>query len=234
MQFSVVGERDPFLLVSLEQGEAVFAESGAMVSMATTLDLKGEVRGGLLSAVARKLTAGETLFTQRVEGARGSGEVLLAPALPGDVQILEVGALQYVLNDGAFLAAETSVELRMKAQGIGQALWGGTGGFFVVQTAGRGKLAVGGFGSLFSLTVERGSDLIIDNQHVIAWDSRLDYTLSTRTVGGGGFFSNLINSQTSGEGLVTRFTGEGKVLVSSRNRDAFTSYLRSQIVPPSQ
>lgn len=220
MEFSIAGDRDPFLLVRLNQGEAVYAESGAMVSMDSRLDLVGEVRGGVLGALGRKLAAGESLFTQRVEAPRGKGEVLLAPKLPGDIQLLDVSASsQYILNDGAFLAAETTVDLNMKMQGIGQALFGGTGGFFVVQTAGHGKLAVGGFGSVFGLSVEEGSDLIIDNEHVVAWDAKLRYSIGLRTAASKGFFGNIVNSATSGEGIVTTFSGSGKVYVSSRNFD---------------
>jgi len=39
--FSTVGNVDPFLHVSLKKGESIFAERGAMVSMDTTLELKG-------------------------------------------------------------------------------------------------------------------------------------------------------------------------------------------------
>ena len=217
MQFEIAGDRDPFLLVRLNKGETVYSESGAMVSMDAVLDLEGEVRGGLLGALARKFVAGESLFTQKIYAARGNGEVLLAPAMPGDIHILEVGAQQYILNDGAFLAAETSVDLKMKMQGIGQAIFGGTGGLFVVETTGHGKVAVGGFGSVFGLEVEPGQTLIIDNQHVVAWDSRLRYDIGYRTSASKGFLGNLISSQTSGEGLITKFSGTGKVYLSSRN-----------------
>jgi uncharacterized protein (AIM24 family) len=41
--------------------------------------------------------------------------------------------------------------------------------------------------------------------------------------------SNLISSQTSGEGLVTKFSGTGQVLICSRQRQGFTSWLRQQM-----
>lgn len=189
-----------------------------MVSMDATLDLDSEIRGGILGGLARRLVAEESLFTQKFTASRGAGEALLAPAKPGDIQVLEVsGSQQYLLNDGAFLAAEPGVELRTRMQKIGQALFGGTGGFFVVETAGTGRLAVNGFGSLFSLSVQPGHDLIIDNQHVVAWSSSLTYTVSLRTSARRGFLGSLVNSATSGEGVVTKFSGAGRVLLASRN-----------------
>lgn len=235
MQFEVVGERDPFLQVHLGSGETVYSESGAMVSMAASLDLTGEIRGGLLGSLARKFVAGESLFTQKISATRGAGSVLLAPATPGDIEILEVtSSQQYILNDGAFLAAETTVDLKMKMQGIGNALFGGTGGFFVVESRGYGKLAIAGFGSVFGLQVTPGNDLIIDNQHVVAWDSKLDYSIGIKTSESKGFFGNAINSVTSGEGIITRFTGNGKVYLSSRSLQALASAVGAAGVALSQ
>jgi uncharacterized protein (TIGR00266 family) len=229
MEFSIVGERDPFLHVTLERGEVVHAESNAMVSMDATLDLKAQMQGGLLSALGRKFANGESFFNQHIEAKRGKGEILLAPLQPGDVEILEVGEVQYLLNDGAFLASETTVDLKVKMQGLGKAFFGGTGGFFVMQTAGKGKLAVAGFGSIFGLSVTSDNDVVIDNQHVIAWDSRLKYDISMSTSKSKGLLGNLVNSVVSGEGLVTRFSGQGKVYVSSRNIGNFISHIGTKL-----
>lgn len=232
MKFSLAGERDPFLHVQLERGETVHAESNAMVSMDATLDLKAQMQGGLLSAIGRKFANGESFFNQHIEATRGPGEVLLAPQMPGDIQILDVSRdSQYLLNDGAFLASETTVDMRVRMQGIGQAFLGGTGGFFVMETSGQGKLAVAGFGSVFALSITRENDVIIDNQHVIAWDSRLRYDISMSTSKSKGFLGNLVNSVVSGEGLVTRFSGEGKVYVSSRNMRNFVQHIGSELRP---
>ncbi|MBT8846585.1 TIGR00266 family protein, partial [Lactobacillus delbrueckii subsp. bulgaricus] len=48
----------------------------------------------------------------------------------------------------------------------------------------------------------------IDNEHVIAWDANLDYDIKVAS----GMFGF-----TSGEGLVNHFTGDGKVLIQTRN-----------------
>lgn len=231
MNFLTTGDRDPFLLVQLKRGETVNAESNAMVSMDATVDLAAQVQGGLLSAIGRKLANGESFFTQQLHAARGDGEVLLAPQMPGDIQILDVGVgQQYLLNDGAYLAAEPTVDVKVRMQGIGKAVLGGTGGFFVMETVGQGKLAVAGFGSIFGLQVTREQDVIIDNAHVIAWDSRLRYDISVSTSKSKGFLGNLVNSAISGEGFVTRFSGEGTVYVSSRNMSAFVGHVAQQAV----
>ncbi|MBD8529219.1 MULTISPECIES: TIGR00266 family protein [unclassified Massilia] len=225
--FTVTGDVDPFLHVSMNQGETIYCESDAMVMMESTLDLKGKMRGGLGSALMRTFANGESFFQQHIEATRGAGDCLLSPTLPGAMQVVDVGPNNYILSDGAFVAASSGVELKVRTQNIGNALFANSGGFFVTETGGRGQVVVSGFGSMSMLDVEPGKDAIIDNSHVVCWDSTLRYEISITTGTSGGFLGNLINSQTSGEGMVLRFSGKGKVYVCSRNRAAFKAWMQT-------
>jgi uncharacterized protein (AIM24 family) len=60
----------------------------------------------------------------------------------------------------------------------------------------------------------------------VAWDSQLRYEISVPNQQGGGMFSRLVSSVTSGEGIVLRFSGRGQVVICSRNRNAFSSWVR--------
>jgi uncharacterized protein (AIM24 family) len=74
------------------------------------------------------------------------------------------------------------------------------------------------------LDVEPGKDIIIDNAHVVAWDSQLHHEISITTQNSG-FLGQLVNSVTSGEGMVLKFSGRGKVIICSRNRANFAAWL---------
>ncbi|MBK1717654.1 TIGR00266 family protein [Thiocystis violacea] len=219
--FTITGEIDPFLHVSLRKGEKIFCESGAMVMMEEPLQVKGQLRGGLGRALMRRLANDESLFQQEIEAVGGDGDCLLSPTLPGAIELLDVGPdASYTLSDGSFLAAESGVEVRPRLNTLGGGLFGGTGGFVIMEAVGRGKLAVSGFGSIFTLDITPGHDTVIDNSHAVAWTSGLRYEVGTPRTGGG-FFGNIVNSATSGEGLVIRFSGQGKVVICSRNRAVF-------------
>jgi len=222
--FTVTGDVDPFLHVTLRRGETIYCESDAMVMMEATLDLKGKMKGGLGSALMRTFANGESFFQQHIEAVRGDGDCLLSPTLPGAMQIVDVGKNNYIISDGAFVAASSGVDLKVRTQSVGNALFAGSGGFFVTETSGSGQVAVSGFGSMNVLDVEPGKDIVIDNSHAVCWDSTLKYEISITTGQSGGFLGNLVNSQTSGEGVVLRFSGRGKVYVCSRNRAAFKSW----------
>jgi uncharacterized protein (TIGR00266 family) len=223
--FTITGEFDPFLHVSMRQGEKIYCESNAMVMMEAALDLKGKMTGGIGAALMRRFANGESFFQQHIEAVRGDGDCLLAPTLPGALQMLEVGQQQFMLSDGCFVAATSGVELKVRTQSLGNALFAQSGGFFITETSGVGQVAVSGFGGISQLDVEPGRDIIIDNAHVVAWDSALRYEISVTTGGNSGFLSNLVNSQTSGEGMVLRFSGKGKVLICSRNSASLQSWL---------
>lgn len=224
MQFNITGGVDPLLTVSLEKGEKVLAESNAMVAMDGNLRLEGKSRGGIMKSLARKFLNDETFFQQFIEADKGPGVALLAPNIPGDIRLLDVGARQYMISDGAFLAAESGVELEVKSQGLGRALLGDSGGFFVMATQGNGRVAVSGFGSVRELDVTPDKPLIVDNGHLVAWDAGLDYELSINTARSG-LLGKLVNSQITGEGVVLKFRGTGKVIVCSRNKGGFLDWI---------
>ncbi len=226
--FSLVGTPDPFLHVTMRRGETIYCESNAMVMMEDVLELKGKLQGGLVAALARRFANDESLFQQHIEAVRGDGDCLLAPTLDGDMQILDVGPRQYTLSDGAFVAATSGVDIKVKMQGLGAALFGDTGGFLVMHTSGQGQLVVNGYGTLFEIDVVPGKDTLIDNGHIVCWDSTLQHEMSVSTTRGG-MIGNLVNSLTSGEGMIMRFKGQGKVVVCSRNRNSLLTWLTSKL-----
>ena len=64
MEFNIVGQGDPFLHVTLNRGEKLICESDAMVMMESNLELKGEMKGGFLQSLGRKIANGESFFQQ--------------------------------------------------------------------------------------------------------------------------------------------------------------------------
>jgi uncharacterized protein (TIGR00266 family) len=234
MNFDIVGQGDNFLHITLEKGEEISCESGAMAMMEGNLDLVGEMKSGFWSAVGRKLTNGESFFTQSIRATRGRGETLLSPVFPGDIHLLECdGNQQYYLNDGVYLASDARINVKVRTQSIGRAIFGGTGGFFIGQTQGTGKLAVSGFGAIFEMGIDATEDspVTIDNNHVVAWDTALTYDIAVSTNRSSGLFGSLVNSAVSGEGVVCKFSGQGKVVICSRNRSDYVAWLTSKISP---
>lgn len=208
----------PLLKIRLKANEMIKAESDAMVAMSTTVDVEGKLEGGLLGGLGRMLT-GEKFFFQTLAARRGPGEALLAPATPGDLQALELdGTETYILQKDGFFASTNSVEITTKMQNLTQGLFSGEG-FFVIKASGKGTLFVASFGQIHPIDLSPGEEIIIDNGHLVAWSDRMTYNIEKASAG-------WISSFTSGEGLVCRFRGPGRVLIQSRNARGFGDWIR--------
>ena len=232
-QFSIDGTTDPFVRVKLEQGEKISAERDAMAAMSDTLSLGGKAKGGVLKSLARAVTTGESFFMQEITAEHGPGSVMLSPRYPGEVHLIELNNEEWMLSDGAFLAADESLELQtVRQKSIGTALVGGTGGFFQLKVSGTGTLAIAGVGAVREMSVAPGTELIVDSGHAVAWPATLASKASLSTGQGGGFLKKAVGSAKSGEGIVLRFHGGdagGKILVSSRSRPSLISWINDQL-----
>ena len=230
MNYTILGDSDcPLVQIDLADGEKVMIERGAMayscdVAIEGKLNTNKSGIGGLLSAIGRSLTSGESVFITEATGQRDGSFIGIAPAIPGKIVCLDVGAgHQYNLNTAAFLACDEGVSYEMKSQDIGKALFAGTGGLFIMETTGNGQLLVSAFGDILELEVRDEQPLTVDNEHVVAWDAGLDYELSIAS-GTFGF--------TTGEGIVNNFHGNGKLLIQTRNLRSLADAVRVFI--PSQ
>ncbi len=210
------------LKVNLASGESIKAESGAMVSMSSTIDVDGKLEGGLLGGLGRMLS-GEKFFFQTLKASRGAGEVLLAPSYIGDVKAIEIsGSTPYTVQKDGFFAGSNSLNISTKMQNLAKGLFSGEG-FFVMEVTGNGLLFVSSFGAIHEINLQAGEEVIIDNQHLVAWPSNIQFNIEKAS---GGW----ISSFTSGEGLVCRFKGPGKVLIQTRNASSFGSWI-SRYIP---
>src|SRR5688572_21045594 len=73
------------LKLTLEAGEKVVAESGAMVAMGPAVAVETKMRGGFLAAAKRKLLGGESIFQNTFTASAASQELYLAPPVEGDL-----------------------------------------------------------------------------------------------------------------------------------------------------
>lgn len=210
------------LKVALAPGASIKAESGAMVAMTDTIDVTGKTEGGLLGGLARKLLTSESFFFQTLTAARGAGEVLLSPSILGDLTVMEMdGSKEYRLQKGGFFASSPGIEISTKMQNLAKGLLSGEG-FFVQQVSGRGTLIVESFGAVHTIDIPAGESVVVDNHHLVAWDAETSYSLEKAS-------SGWLSSLTSGEGIVCRFTGPGKVYIQTRNPPGFASWLSGMI-----
>ncbi|PID79986.1 MAG: TIGR00266 family protein [Clostridiales bacterium] len=215
--------KDTFSLleVQLNQGEALKAESGAMVSMDSTVDVEGKLEGGLLKGLGR-MFAGESFFFQTLAANRGPGNVTLAPTAVGSIVAIPLNGDAYNVQKNGFLAASMDVNVDTKMQSLTKGLLSGEG-LVILNIHGTGVLFVSSHGAIHEIDIPAGKEVIIDNGHLVAWPSTVSYKIEKASKG-------WISSVTSGEAVVCRFTGPGKVYIQTRNPNAFIEWI-SKLLP---
>ncbi|MFW6169999.1 MAG: TIGR00266 family protein [Planctomycetota bacterium] len=214
MKFNISGNPSyGDLTIALAPGESVWSEGGAMSRMSGHMELQTKLIGGLLKSVIRRLVGGESLFLSEYTAPR-MAFVSLAPTCPGCVLHREMKGDSFFLTSGAFLACTPGLNLQTRFGGL-RALFSGEGGF-LLKVSGQGDLFYNAYGGVVEKQVD--DEYVVDTGHVVAWEPTLSYTIS----GMGGIKQTLF----SGEGLVMRFTGRGKLILQTRQMPALAGWLQ--------
>jgi uncharacterized protein (TIGR00266 family) len=205
------------MLVTLQPGEKLNAIAGAMVAKSASLALRGHMWGGFSGSLKRSILGGETFYFQEILAENEKGDVLLAPAAPGDIKVISLTDGQdYFVQNGCLLAALENVEMDTKIQKLKAGLFSGAG-MFILHLKGTGHIAVSAFGAIMEVPIPAGAEYIINNGHIVAWAGDTEYTI---VKAGQTWFSSFA----SGAGLACKFTGPGKVWVQTRNPKAFGAW----------
>lgn len=203
------------LRVRLAPGETLIAESGAMASMSGHTQLAARWNGGFLNALVRRYLGGESLFINEVSCPPGSSEpaeIVITQPTPGDIVELKLQNTSICLQKGAFIAATPGVVLGVAWAGF--ASWIGGEGLFRLQVSGTGSVWFGGYGAI--VTRDLQDELVVDSGHLIAYEPTV--SLSARLAGG------IFSSFFSGEGLVTRVRGPGRIFLQTRALQGLASW----------
>jgi uncharacterized protein (TIGR00266 family) len=218
VQYQIVQKPDfSSVRVAFDQvGEELVTESAAMVARDTDLRMVTTLQGGLLAAAKRKLLGGESLFTNTFTATAPGQTLWLSPAAEGDVELVEMnGQFRMFLSSGAFLAAAPSVTIETKWQGA-RGFFSGAG-LFLLSASGYGPLFFAAYGGIHAIDVGPAG-YVCDTGHVVGFTGGLSYEVSR--VGG------LKSLFFSGEGLICRFSGQGRLWVSTRNPGSLVSFLQ--------
>lgn len=212
-------------IVSLERGEQVMAESGAMVSMSPTIKLEAGMSGGGVFGAVKSAMGGESLFRTTFTAESGPGEVTLAPSALGDIMAVELRGETFFVQPGSYMAGDP--RLAINTQGSVRGMLSGEG-LFLLTVQGSGLLLLSSFGAIHQKLLAPGEEYIVDTGHIVAFDASVDYRLEKvtgKSQGVGGFLKGLVQSALTGEGFVCRYRGPGKIYIQTRQLPGFARQL---------
>lgn len=198
-----------FLTVRIPAGETLKVEASAMATMDTNLKMKTKLRGGF-----KRFLTGESLFINEYTAEGGGGEIAIAPGAPGDMDHVLLNNETIFLQNSAYVASTMGVTLETKWQGMMRGFFSGES-LFLIRCSGVGDLWFNTYGGIIEIDVS--GDYVVDTGYIVAFTEGLDY----RVTSVGGYKSLFFY----GEGLVCRFSGQGKVWVQTRRVPAFARWL---------
>ncbi len=204
----------PLVKCFLEQGEKLKAVSGSMVCMSSSIDVDGDTAKCDFVQGVKRAHSKDYFLWQYMTAARGNGEAVFAPSLPGCVEVVKLERNTCVnLFKNNFLACEYGLEAVSKPisefhKFLPQELSG------IFQVSGTGCLFISAFGSLHKIDINEGEEYFIDIEHLIAWTDSPMIEI-------GKVSDNWISSISSGESFVCRIAGPCSVYLQTLNFKRF-------------
>ncbi len=204
MKYEIKGTPLPVVICTLEPGESMITERGAMSWMSDNFQMETSAKGGAGKAFGR-LLAGDSFFQNRYTATGKPGLIAFSNSFPGQILPLSIRpGFNMVVQKTAFLAAQPGVNLSIFFQKrIGAGFFGGEG-FIMQKLSGEGLAFVEIDGMTEEYNLAPGESMLVDNGYVAMMDESV--TLDIQTVKG------LKNIFLGGEGLfLTKVTGPGRV-----------------------
>jgi uncharacterized protein (TIGR00266 family) len=192
MEHKITGSVMPVLEMTLQSGERVFAQPGAMKWMDGNIGMETST-GGLLSGLKRSL-AGEGLFLVWFWPQSGEGKIAFGHSYPGHIIPVEVSNTAVICQKRAFLCAQEGVTLDLAFQRrLGTGFFGGEG-FVMQKLGGRGMAFLEIDGECLTKELAAGEIIKVDTGCVAAFEQSVQMDIHTVKgfknilFGGGGLF----------------------------------------------
>jgi uncharacterized protein (TIGR00266 family) len=219
IDYQLIGDDLQAVIVTLDPGEAVIAEAGAMmymqdgIEMATSLDATGR-GGGLfdkLIGAGKRVLSGDSFFvTWFTNSAPKRRDVAFASPYPGKIQPIDLrqwGGTVIAQKD-AFLCGARGVDVSIAFQRrFGVGFFGGEG-FILQKLTGDGLVFLHASGTLVTMDLAADQSLRVDTGCLVAMQPSVDYDIQT--------VPGIKTALFGGEGLFfVKLTGPGRVILQT-------------------
>lgn len=204
MKYEIFGGSFPAAEVTLNEGESVITQSGAMAWADNDIEMSTNMEGGFLKSLGRVFSGASLMFVTH-KAKRDNSKITFSSAFPGTIKEFKVDENhQYFAQKSAFLVADPTVNVDATVnENFWAGLFGGEG-FVLQQFTGNGSLLAEIDGSVREIELKQGESIKVETGHVALFESTVKYDV--QSVKG---FKNIFFG---GEGLfLVTLSGPGKV-----------------------
>lgn len=221
MKYQIIGDTMPAVQVQFDMpGEAMYTQAGGMAWMSEGISMESNMKGGLGKSIGR-MFAGESLFMATYTAQVPGAYIAFASTVAGEVLPVDVSN-GLICQKGAFLCAQTSVNLNITfTKRFSAGLFGGEG-FILQELSGQGVAFLEIDGDRVERVLAPGEVLKVDTGNVVAFERTVSYEIET--------VKGLGNILFGGEGLfLTRLVGPGRVILQTQNFNEFAGRIAKMI-----
>jgi uncharacterized protein (TIGR00266 family) len=221
IDYEIFGSEMQYVEVTLDPGEMVIAEAGAMMYMTRGIQMEavfGDPAApqsgfwGKVAAAGKRVITGESLFMTTFSNGAATGRevVAFASPYPGKILPMHLDQLggELICQKDSFICAARGTQIGIAFQKrLGVGIFGGEG-FIMQRLTGDGIALVHAGGTMMRRTLAAGETLRLDTGCLMAITPSIDYDI--QLVGG------VKNTLFGGEGLfLATLTGPGEVWCQS-------------------
>ena len=225
MEYKISGTTMPLLQLTLQQGEQIYSQAGAMKYMTDGVTMETSMSGGIGGAFKRAVM-GEKLFFAYFSAQRDGEQVAFGHTYPGYIIPVDVSKQSLICQKRAFLCATEHVKLDIAFQRrLGAGFFGGEG-FVMQRLSGQGTAFVEIDGECVELDLPAGRSIRVETGAVGMYEESIQ--MDIEMVKG---FKNVLFG---GEGLfLTTLRGPGRVWIQTMPIQGMVGELMPYLPKPS-
>ena len=216
IDYQIIGSEMQAVAITLDPGEMVIAEAGAMMYMTQGIKMEtvfgdpsqpSQGFWGKLASAGKRMLTGESLFMTTFSAVSSAREtVAFSSPYPGKIVPMHLDQLggELICQKDAFLCGARGIQLSIAFQKkIGVGLFGGEG-FIMQRLVGDGIAMIHAGGTIMQFDLQPGQTLKLDTGCLVALTPSVRYDIE--------FVGGLKNTLFGGEGLfLANLTGPGRV-----------------------
>lgn len=207
-RFHILGTVQQTLAVELQASQVVFADSGAMSWMTSTVNMNTKASGGL-GGMLKRAVSGASAFIIDFSATGAPGQVAFTTDFPGKILPIELEAgKSVIMHKHAFLCAEKSAGLDIFfTRKLGTAMFGGEG-FILQKLTGPGMVFAELDGDAIEYRLQPNQVMKVEPGHVAMFEDSVTFDIE--------MIKGMSNILFGGEGLfLATLKGPGRIWLHS-------------------
>ncbi|MEC9284205.1 MAG: TIGR00266 family protein [Bdellovibrionota bacterium] len=208
------GKAFSYIEFTLDPGQGVRTEPGAMASMDAGIDVMANMNGGFFTAILMFFFGKESFFINTFKNlSQNPQKLVVSKCSPGEIVEHKLEGETLFLQPGAFVAGSAGVKYKLSWAGISS--WLAREGLFRIRCYGTGTVWYGAYGAVVEREID--GEYIVDSGHLLSYGEEMSYTIKMS----GGIFSSIFG----GEGLVLKMQGKGTIRLQTRSVGGLAGWL---------